>query len=77
MKILHLCLSCFYIDGFSYQENELARQNNLDGHDVLVIASTENYDANGRLVYGEPREYIGSDGVPVVRQRARDERWFF
>lgn len=67
MKILHLCLSCFYIDGFSYQENELARQNNLDGHDVLVIASTENYDANGRLVYGEPREYVGSDGVPVVR----------
>jgi len=67
MKILHLCLSCFYIDGFSYQENELARQNAEDGHDVLVIASTENYDANGRLVYGEPREYIGSDGVPVVR----------
>lgn len=67
MKILHLCLSCFYIDGFSYQENELVRQNAQDGHDVLVIASTENYDAKGQLVYGEPGEYIGTDGVLVVR----------
>ena len=45
MKIAHICLSCFYIDGFSYQENELVRQNVSDGHDVLVITSTETINA--------------------------------
>ena len=26
MKIVHLCLSCFYIDGYGYQENQLPAQ---------------------------------------------------
>jgi len=67
VRILHLCLSCFYIDKFSYQENELVRQNVLDGHQVAVIASVENYGADGKLTYDEPREYMGTDGAPVAR----------
>lgn len=67
MKIVHLCVSCFYIDGFGYQENELVRQHVADGHDVLVIASTETFDAEGRLTYVQPREYVGTDGAKVVR----------
>ncbi len=67
MKIVHLCVSCFYIDGFSYQENELVRQHVEDGHDVLVIASTETFDREGRLSYTAPREYVGTDGAKVVR----------
>lgn len=67
MKIAHLCLSCFYIDGFAYQENELAAQNRADGHDVLIIASTEQLDQNGTLHYGKPREYLGTDGITVCR----------
>jgi hypothetical protein len=49
MKIVHMCLSCFYIDGYFYQENEIIRQNVDDGHDVVVIASTESYDVSLRL----------------------------
>ena len=41
MRILHLCLSCFYIDGYNYQENILPRINHEDGHDVRILASTE------------------------------------
>lgn len=67
MKIVHLCLSCFYIDGYSYQENELVRQNVLDGHDVTVIASTETYGDDGRLTYVEPSEYMGAEGAKVIR----------
>jgi 1,2-diacylglycerol 3-alpha-glucosyltransferase len=67
MRIAHLCLSCFYIDGFSYQENELVSQNVIDGHEVLVVASTETYDTNGKLVYLEPKEYLGTDGAKVIR----------
>jgi len=67
MRIAHLCLSCFYIDGFSYQENELVAQNVADGHDVFVIASTETYGTDRRLAYVEPNDYIGADGARVIR----------
>jgi 1,2-diacylglycerol 3-alpha-glucosyltransferase len=67
MKILHLCLSNFYSDGFSYQENELVRQNIKDKHDVLVIASTEKISTDGSLVYTQPTSYLGSDGAKVIR----------
>jgi hypothetical protein len=77
MKILHLCLSCFYIDNFSYQENELVKQNRDDGHDVVVIASTENYGANGDLIYSEPATYIGSEGAKVIRLPYRGMFPFF
>lgn len=67
MKILHCCLSCFYIDNYNYQENMLVREHVRAGHEVLVLASTENYDAQGRLSYSAPGSYLGSDGAQVLR----------
>lgn len=67
MKIAHICLSCFYIDGRSYQENELVRQHVKGGHQVLVLASTETHSANGRITYVEPSEYVGPEGALVRR----------
>ncbi|MBI1944983.1 MAG: glycosyltransferase family 4 protein [Deltaproteobacteria bacterium] len=67
MRIAHLCLSCFYIDGYGYQENELVRQHVNDGHDVLVIASTETFGTDRTLTYVSPGRYLGTDGAPVVR----------
>lgn len=67
MKIVHCCLSNFYIDGFAYQENELVAQNVADGHDVVVIASTETFGADRRLKYCAPGEYVGTDGARVIR----------
>jgi 1,2-diacylglycerol 3-alpha-glucosyltransferase len=67
MKIVHCCLSNFYIDGYSYQENELVAQHIKDGHDVTVIASTETFDTDRRLAYLQPGEYLGKDGARVIR----------
>lgn len=67
MKIIHCCLSCFYIDNFNYQENVLPRQNKADGHDVSILASTETYINNSQLGYIEPRNYINEYGIPVKR----------
>jgi 1,2-diacylglycerol 3-alpha-glucosyltransferase len=67
MKIVHLCLSCFYIDGYAYQENQLVAQHVSDGHDVTVIASTESFDANKHHCYVDPSDYIGTDGARVIR----------
>ena len=67
MKIAHLCLSCFFIDGHSYQENELIREHVSQGHDVLVIASTENLGKGGELTYVRPGEYVGEENARVIR----------
>jgi len=67
MKIIHLCLSCFYIDNYRYQENELVREHVAAGHDVLVVASTETYVDNMSLGYVAAGEYMGSDGAKVIR----------
>ena len=67
MRIIHCCLSCFYIDGFTYQENILVREHVKLGHDVLVLASTETFGENNNLIYVEPSEYIGTDGSKVIR----------
>ena len=67
MKIVHLCLSCFYIDGYAYQENQLVAQHVADGHEVTVIASTESFDANKRPCNVEPANYPGTDGAQVIR----------
>ncbi|MBT9463741.1 glycosyltransferase family 4 protein [Hydrogenophaga sp.] len=67
MNILHVCLSNYYIDRFSYQENEIVHQNVIDGHNVKIVASTETFGENRELVYVRPSKYIGSDGAEVVR----------
>lgn len=67
MKIIHLCLSCFYIDGYSYQENQLISEHVGSGHDVQVLASTESFDNEGRLTYLQAGTYMGTDGAMVTR----------
>lgn len=67
MRILHLCLSNFYVDGFSYQENELVQQHVQDGHEVEVIASTEIIRPDGTLGHVTPQRYLGTDGAMVER----------
>jgi len=71
MRIVHCCLSCFYIDGYTYQENMLVREHVNSGHDVLVVASTETYNDEKVLSYVEPSEYMGRDGSKVIRLEYR------
>lgn len=66
MRIAHVCLAAFYIDGFGYQENILPRVHKAQGHEVTIIASTENYRGAER-VYDQPRRYTNEDGIPVRR----------
>jgi 1,2-diacylglycerol 3-alpha-glucosyltransferase len=48
MKIVHLCLGCFYPDNFSYQENMLPKFHKELGYEVEVIASLVTFDKNGK-----------------------------
>jgi 1,2-diacylglycerol 3-alpha-glucosyltransferase len=66
MKIVHLCLSNFYIDNFGYQENILPKYNKDDGHEVTIIASRFTYQ-KGKPGLADVGEYINADGIKVIR----------
>lgn len=68
MKIVHLCLSCFYIDNYSYQENMLPKYHVKMGHEVTVIASPFSFNDKGKGCYLEvPSERFDKDGYKVIR----------
>lgn len=67
MRILHCCLSCFYIDNYNYQENVLPLINKLDGNEVKIIASTETFIDNSQIGYIKPGKYFTKDGIEVER----------
>ncbi len=67
MRILHCCLAAFYNDNYGYQENILPRMHKLQGHDVMILASTEVFKDKVNLGYVEPAEYENEDGIPVHR----------
>ncbi|MCC2816875.1 glycosyltransferase family 4 protein [Lachnoclostridium pacaense] len=67
-KILHLCLSCFYIDGYSYQENLLPKYHKKLGYDVEIIASLMTFDSCGKRSYlHNASRYMNEFDIPVQR----------
>lgn len=68
LRILHLCLACFYIDGYSYQENLLPKYHRKAGHHVKIVASLVTFDGSGQLaVLPRSQRYWNEDGIEVVR----------
>ncbi|MCQ2754260.1 MAG: glycosyltransferase [bacterium] len=68
MKIVHICLACFFPDGFSYQENMLPKFHKQLGYDVEVIASLYTFDKNGNgTEYKKAESYINEYKIPVTR----------
>ena len=71
MRITHLCLACFFPDGYSYQENMLPKYHKKLGHDVSVIASLQTFDKNGKVTAQNPAppsgitSLTGGDKIPV------------
>lgn len=69
MKIVHLCLACFFPSGHSYQENLLPKYHKKMGYDVEVIASTFGFNQNGCPCYEYEREGVSFNehGIKVTR----------
>lgn len=68
MKIVHLCLSNFFIDNYSYQENMLTKYHVKMGHEVTVIASAFSFDEYGKGCFlPVPSERIDDNGYKVIR----------
>lgn len=68
MKIVHLCLSNFYIENFGYQENIITKYHKKMGHEITIIASRFTFDKeDGAPNLAEVGEYINSNGIKVIR----------
>lgn len=68
MKIVHLCLSNFFIDNYSYQENMLTKYHVKMGHEVTVIASAFSFDEYGKGCFlPVPSERMDDNGYKVIR----------
>lgn len=65
MKIVHVAISCFYIEGWGYQENLLPKHHKLAGHDVYMISSRFDKDEFNRPRLRPAAEYTNQDGVKV------------
>lgn len=77
MRILHLCLSSFFIDNYSYQENLLPKYHVKQGHEVAVIASLFTFDEKGKgTLLNEPSIHQDANGFKVYRlDYKKPKRW--
>lgn len=68
MKIVHLCLSNFFIDNYSYQENMLTKYHVKMGHEVTVIASLVSFNKEGKpCLLPSPSVRMDDNGYKVIR----------
>ncbi|MGN0347436.1 MAG: glycosyltransferase family 4 protein [Lachnospiraceae bacterium] len=74
MKIVHICLSGLYMDGWGYQDNMIAKYHVLAGHEVTVIANRFVYDEKGEYVRTDKTRETDCNGVNIVRLESKDGR---
>lgn len=71
MKIVHICMAQ-YSNGWTYQENLLAKYHKRLGYDVSVLTSMFHYD-EGKLVEDKDLRFVDVNGVNVVRLRKKSD----
>ena len=64
MKIVHICLANFYVDGMAYQENLLPKYHSMN-HDVCILTSDYSFDPTGKVCRKKEKEYRNEYGIPV------------
>lgn len=65
MKIVHICLACFYVENMGYQENLLPRYHVNQGHKVTVLTSDYAFNTKGETVEKKDKEYTNQSGIKV------------
>ena len=65
MRIVHVCLACFYVEGWGYQENILPKHHVRMGHDVMVLTSDYAFNSRSENTVKQERDYVNVHGVHV------------
>ena len=75
-RILHIALSCFYVEGLSYQENLLPKYHSLLGYDTWVLTSIFPNSNLGNPNFINVDNYINQDKVHVVKLKRKNRMVF-
>lgn len=76
MKIIHICLACFYVEGMGYQENILPKIHAQSGNNVMVITSDYAFDGSGKARKKKTKEYTNKYNVRVkVIDKKKEQRF--
>lgn len=67
MKVVHICLSGMFTDGFSYQENLLTKYHVKAGHEVTMITSQWIYNSGTDIIKYLNTDYFNEDHVKIIR----------
>lgn len=66
MKIVHIAISCFYIEGAGYQENLLPKAHRKAGHEVTMISSQYSFNSKGQVEYRPVQTYTNDNDIKVI-----------
>ena len=73
MKIVHICLACFYVEGMGYQENILPQYHAMMGHEVSVLTSDYAFNSKYEKIEKTEKEYVNDYDVHVeILERSED-----
>ena len=67
MKVLNICLSSPFTEGYSYQDNLLSEYQAKLGHEVTVLTTTRTRNAEGKIIETSPGEKVLENGVKLIR----------
>ena len=65
MRIVHICLGCFYVEGMGYQENIITKIHAQQGNEVYVLTTDFAFNGKGEAIIKEKKEYCNEYGVRV------------
>lgn len=78
MRILHICVTGPYTDGFNYQENLLTKYQVKASHEVHILASEWQWGKNGKIEkYEGNQDYKNADGAIVHRLKINGKKDVF
>lgn len=66
LRILHIMISSSYTENMTYQENQITKQNVLDGHEVLCISDSKKF-VDGELVETGYEDVVIDNGIRLIR----------
>ena len=77
MRIVHICLACFYIEGWGYQENIIPKYHAKAGHEVMVLTSDYMFNYRSESMVKRERDYKNPHGVHVkVLDKSTRYGWY-
>ena len=79
MNIIHICLACFYVEGWGYQENILPRIHMEMGNKVTVLTSDYAFNTKYGATVKENKDYYNEAGIHVKvldRKRVLGREWY-